>query len=135
MIKKTLLSVSIILVVLISSGCVTKTPNKEVLYEKGVHLTKLTRKVQVVIRNSALNSEELLIKMNKKYPKLMKEFTEYSIMIKNDNGIAVVLMCNINKEKALLEDAACSGELEGSLLFEQNLPCTFHLNIKEVCAE
>jgi len=56
-------------------------------------------------------------------------------VIKDDNGIAVVLICSINKEKALLEDAACTGQLEGGLLFEQNLPCIFHLNIKEVCAE
>jgi len=75
MTKKILISVLIILAVFVTSGCVTKTLNKEVLHQKGVHLTKLTRKVQVAIRNNELNSEELLIKMNKKYPQLMEEFT------------------------------------------------------------
>lgn len=125
--------VSIIVMVSLATGCSKKQFDPEEMHQKGTHLTKLTRKVQVAVRHNITDSEQLYSVMNKKYPILMKEFSEYSIFIKEDNGTAVILMCDAEKNKSLLEDAACTGSLEGGYFFEQNLSCEFHLDLKKVC--
>lgn len=130
---KIITSVSIIMMVCLATGCSKKEFNPEEMHQKGAHLTKLTRKAQVAVRHNITDREELYGVMNKKYPVLMKEFSEYSIFIKENNGTAVVLMCNAEKNKSLLEDAACTGSLEGGFFFEQNLSCEFHLDLKKVC--
>lgn len=116
-------------------GCANKTIDSEVMYEKSSFLTKLTRKVQVGVRDNINTEEELSSFINDKFPTVMSNFSEYSIRMKNDNGIAVVLMCNKEKTKALVEDAVCKAEVEGADLYTKDLPCEFQLNIKEVCKE
>ncbi|WP_428025921.1 hypothetical protein [Arcobacter sp.] len=114
-------------------GCANQTINSEVMYEKSSFLTKLTRKVQVGVRKNINNEEELYSFISKKFPNEMDNFSQYSIRMKNDNGIAVVLMCNKEKTKALIEDAVCKAEVEGYDLYTKELPCEFQLNIEEVC--
>lgn len=118
----------------LTTGCCKKQFEPEEMHQKGVHLTKLTRKAQVAVRHNITDSDQLYAEVNNKYPVLMKEFSEYSIFIKEDNGTAVTLMCDSKKTKSLLEDAACTGSLEGGLFFEQNLSCEFHLDLKKVCS-
>ncbi len=126
-------TISILILLSLTTGCSKKQFDPEEMHQKGTYLTKLTRKAQVAVRHNITDSEQLYSVMNKKYPSLMKEFSEYSIFIKEHNGTAVILMCNAEKNKSLLEDAACTGAVEGGYFFEQNLSCQFHLDLKKVC--
>lgn len=132
--RKVITSITIIAIASLTTGCCKKQFDPEEMHQKGVHLTKLTRKAQVAVRHNITDSDQLYVEMNHKYPDLMKEFSEYSIFIKDENGTAVTLMCDSEKTKSLLEDAACTGSLEGGLFFEQNLSCEFHLDLKNVCS-
>lgn len=130
---KTVTITTISLILLFVSGCVAKDIDPEVMYQKGAHLTKLTRKVQVAVHHGVTDEKVLYSQALEKYPQDMSEFSDYSLKMKNDNGTAVILLCNAEKTKALLEDAACTGELEGGTWFEKNYTCTFHLNINHIC--
>lgn len=126
---KILLSICI---VLITNGCASKLYDAETLHQKGADLTKITRKAKVAIRNN-ISSEELYLYMSNKYPEDMASFTEYKIFMKRDKDVAIVLMCDSQGEKALLEDLSCTGALEGGYHFKKELQCDFHLNIKDEC--
>ena len=131
-ITKMLLITSFIIVA--SSGCSSKLYDAETLHEKGAHLTKITRKVKVAIRNKVADTE-LLTFIENKYPQDMMVFSDYYISMKNHEGTAIVLMCDKEKTKALLEDLSCTGALEGGYNFKKNLSCDFHLNVEEECAK
>jgi len=130
---KILTFTTISVIVLFASGYSAKDIDPEVMYQKGAHLTKLTRKVQVAIHHGVTDEKVLYSQTLEKYPQDMSEFSDYSLSMKNESGIAVVLLCDAEKTKALLEDAACTGELEGGTWFKENYTCTFHLNINQVC--
>lgn len=130
---KTLTFTTISVILLFVSGCAAKDFDPEVMYQKGAHLTKLTRKVQVAVHNGVTDDKELYTQALEKYPQDMSEFSDFSLIMKNDNGTAVLLLCDAEKTKALLEDAACTGELEGGVWFQENYTCTFHLDIKQIC--
>ena len=132
MLKKIMITVFVTFVIFTSTGCAAKTYDAETLHQKGANLTKLTRKVKVAIRKQVAD-DKLYIYINEKYPDDMVEFSDYSISIKNYNGTAVVLMCNKERTKALLEDLSCTGSLEGGYIFQRDLICDFHLNIEEEC--
>lgn len=129
---KTLSIVSVLVTVLFVSGCASKY-DAEVMHQKGAHLTKLTRKAQLIVRHGATDGEDMEAELQAKYPKDMAEFSEYVLVMKNDNGIAVILMCDAKHTKALLEDAACTGALEGGLFFQEEKECVFHLKVDEIC--
>lgn len=125
--------VSILFVATISGCAHNTTPKQEEMYEKSAHLTKLTRKVQVAINANINNPEDLYTYVSQKFPETMAFFLDYTILMKNDNGFAVVLMCDKEQRKALLEDTVCEARVEGDNLYQSNLPCAFHLNIKSIC--
>lgn len=127
----TFTTISVILIFV--SGCVAKDINPEIMHQKGAHLTKLTKKLQVIIHHESTDGKTLYLQMLEKYPQDMAEFSGYSLLMKNDGGVAVILLCDINKTKALLEDASCNGKLEGGLWFKQDYTCTFHLDLNKVC--
>lgn len=132
--KKIIITVFVTFTITIftSTGCGAKTYDAETLHEKGANLTKLTRKVKVAIRKQVVD-DKLYIYINEKYPNEMAEFSDYSIIVKNYNGTAAVLMCDKEKTKALLEDLSCTGTLEGGYIFQKDLTCDFHLDIEEEC--
>lgn len=130
---KTLTFTTISIILLFVSSCAAKNIDPEVMYKKGAHLTKLTRKVQVAVHHGVTDEKVLYSQTLEKYPQDMSEFSDYSLRMKNDNGTAVILLCDAEKTKALLEDAACTGGLEGGTWFKENYTCTFHLNIKQIC--
>jgi len=132
MIRKITIAILITITTIVVSGCAPKLYDAETLHQKGAYLTKITRKVKVAIRKD-IEDDKLKIYIQNKYQNDMKEFSDYSIIIKNQNGTAVVLMCDKEKTKALLEDLSCTGSLEGGYLFKENLPCDFHLDIAEEC--
>lgn len=125
---------SLIVVAIFTSGCAT-TPDydSDTMHNKAAYLSKLTRKVQVMVRHDISENEAIHKEADRKFPQLMSQFDEYSLFFKDHNGTAVTLMCNKEKTKSLIEDAACTGSVEGGDFFEQNLTCEFHLDIEAIC--
>lgn len=130
--KRIIISSMILLIGIAIVGCSSKVLDPEVMYQKGTALTYLTKKLQVIVHHGVSEPKELSAQMQKRYPEKMKEFSEYSLHMKNDNGTAVILMCDHNDSKALLEDVACGGSLEGHW-FNDDENCSFHLDIDVVC--
>lgn len=121
------------MVILSVSGCASSKINSETIHQKNAFITKLTRKVHVAIREDITSSDDLLSFVNEKFPDVMKNFSEYSILVKNDSQKAVVLMCNKEKTKALVEDVVCTAKVDAPKLYEKDLSCDFQLDVVEVC--
>lgn len=134
MLKKILTTLIITIAMTLVAGCSFKKYDGEILHEKGVNLTKITAKVKVAIKRK-IKDENLLIYIQKKYPSEISAFSDYHMDMKNDNGTAVVLLCDKEKTQALLEDLSCTGALEGGYIFRNNLPCDYHLDIKRECVK
>lgn len=115
------------------TGCVSKGIEIEDISQKRALIPKLTGKVKAGILEGISNNDELLVFIKEEFPETVNKFSEYSIFIKNEKGTAVVLMCNKEGTKALIEDASCLGSVEGSSLFKKELPCEFQLDINDVC--
>lgn len=127
------ITLSGILFVLLLNGCPSKTIDIESISQKRAALPKLTGKVKAGILEGITSEKELKIFIYDEFPETIAKFSEYSILMKNGNGTAVVLMCNKAETKALIEDASCTGSIEGSELYKKDLPCIFQLDINEVC--
>ena len=63
---------------------------------------------------------------------LADEFARYQLKVKYQAGHAVLLLCNRDGTKALMEDVGCSARLDRKA-FRKNLPCTFTLTVNEEC--
>lgn len=131
--KKIIISILILTLMMSSVGCADKLYDSDTIHNKAAYLSKLTRKTQVAVRNNVSDGEELRLKMTQKFPRLVNQFNEYSLFFKDSNGTAVLLMCNKEETKSLVEDAACTGSVEGGDFFTKELPCDFHLDITTVC--
>jgi hypothetical protein len=127
-------SIFIILIsIALFNGCVVKNVQYENISEKRALIPKLTGKVKAGILEGLRTQEELKSFINEEFPQTIQKFEDYAVFMKNDNGTAVVLICSKDETKALIEDASCYGFIEGSELFKKELPCTFQLDIQEVC--
>lgn len=128
-----LIVTSLIIIASFGSGCATTQYDSDTMHNKAAYLSKLTRKVQVMVKHDISDSDTIHREADKKFPNLMKQFADYSLFFKDHNGTAVTLMCNKDETKSLIEDAACTGSIEGGNFFEQNLSCDFHLDIDAIC--
>ncbi len=130
---KITLAVLISLVFLAVSGCAGSKFDSDTIHQKNAFITKLTRKTHVAVRKNITDSDELLGFVNEKFPAIMNNFTEYSIVLKNDLQHVVVLMCDKEKTKALVEDVVCTAKVDAPKLYEKDLPCDFQVDVLEVC--
>lgn len=131
--KTTKIAFIIILFLSFFNGCTSKNLDNEAISQKRALLPKLTGKVKAGILEGITSEKELKFFIYDEFPETIAKFSDYSILMKNEKGTAVVLICNKAKTKALIEDASCTGSIEGSELYKKDLPCTFQLNINQVC--
>jgi len=115
------------------NGCASKLSDVEVLHNKAAELKNLTKKAKGAILRD-VPDDKLYSYLEERYPVELQEFSDYSLYIKNVNGYAVVLMCDKEQTKALIEDISCTGAVEGGEFFKEDLECTFHLDIEKECA-
>jgi hypothetical protein len=125
--------VTIFIVGLFVNGCASKLNDTETLHNKAAELKNFTKKVKGAILRQ-VPDEQLYIYLQDRYPSELQEFSEYSLQIKNVNGFAVVLLCDKEQTKALIEDISCTGAVEGGELFKQDLECSFQLDVEKECA-
>ncbi len=131
--KKKIILITLMIVGILSTGCGVKQYDSDIMHNKAAYLSKLTRKTQVLVRRNISDGTVMHSYMDKKFPKLMDQFDGYSLFFKDHNGTAVLLLCDKDKTKALVEDASCTGRVEGGDFFEQELTCEFHLDISSIC--
>lgn len=63
---------------------------------------------------------------------LLVPFAGYVLRVNRQFNHSIVLVCNANGTKGLLEDAGCSGALDKHL-WEKDSPCEFTLKADVVC--
>ena len=63
---------------------------------------------------------------------LASEFDRFQLKVAYQAGHAVLLLCNKDGDRALIEDVGCSAALDRKA-FDKNMPCTFTLKINAAC--
>jgi hypothetical protein len=99
-------------------------------------LTKLSSAMQAYVRYTDplpdLGEAALLAEGTKHDPALLASLADYKLRLLVQNRHAVVLMCTKAGDRALLEDAGCTGEFEVHHWTQPAVPCAFSSVIK-VC--
>jgi hypothetical protein len=120
------------------SGCalVGHKDNSEAMYIKASALTKLSAAVEGTVRYQSppdtLSDQELLKLSTEDDPSLLEPFTGYVLKVNREFNHAIVLVCNSDGTRGLLEDAGCTAAMDNHL-WQKNVPCTFTLRSDVVC--
>lgn len=128
------LSIVLVVIAISISGCASDLYDVEVLHNKAANIKNMTKKVKGAILRQ-IPDEQIYGYIQERYPQDLKEFKEYSLQFKNVNGYAVVLMCDKDHTKALVEDISCTGAVEGGELFKEEVTCGFTLDVDIECAK
>lgn len=64
-------------------------------------------------------------------PRLLEDFTGWSLRVRRDGRHALLLLCAKDGSHALLEDAGCSARLDRRA--ESSQPCAFTLRVEDGC--
>jgi hypothetical protein len=129
----------IMLVLALATGCApaTQRPDREEMYIKASALTKLSAAVESTVRYKnpppELNDDELLMLATRHDPALLDNFKDYKVRVLRQSRHSVVLVCDTSGNRALLEDAGCSGPMDRHRWMEKPEPCEFTINTAEVC--
>jgi len=122
-----------------SAGCtVSRAAEAEKMYVLGSALTKLSASVEATVRYEdppqGISDKELLDLSTKHDPGLMNPFADYTLRVSQQDGHAVVLVCDKDGKIGLLEDAGCSSEMDKHLWEETPpKPCEFTVTVRDVC--
>lgn len=117
-------------------GSVPTSNNSELMYIKASPLTKLTAAVETTWRidkpSATLSDQELLELSTKDDPELLEPFKGYILKVNKDFNHVILLVCNAEGTKGLLEDAGCTTALDNHL-WQTNDSCAFTLKSNIVC--
>ena len=123
----------------IVSGCATTpyAPGESEMLRRASAMTKLSAAMEAYVRfgNPApsATSPELLAEGTAHDPTLLNNMGTYTIKVLARERHAVVLMCTQTGERALLEDAGCTGPLETHHWKQAGQPCDFTVDVAAVC--
>ena len=132
-------SVTIALALSLVAGCTPtpKRPYSEEMFIKASALTKLAAAVESTVRYKnpppGLDEKELLMRATQHDPALLQNFKGYKVRVLRQDKHSVVLVCDATGQRALLEDAGCSGPMDRHRWMGKQ-PCEFSIDTKEVCA-
>ena len=131
-------SITIALVLSLVAGCAPtpKRPYSEEMFIKASALTKLAAAVESTVRYKnpppGLDEKELLMRATQHDPALLQNFKGYKVRVLRQDKHSVVLVCDVSGQRALLEDAGCSGRMDRHRWMNKQL-CEFSVDIREVC--
>lgn len=116
------------------SGATVKPDEMNV---RASELTKLSAVVESYVRygNPApgASEEELLKEATKGQPRLLEDFAGYKLRVLSQHRHAAVLVCTKNGDRALLEDAGCTGKMDMHHWEKADARCDFTVSIPAVC--
>jgi hypothetical protein len=97
-------------------------------------LTKLSSAMQAYVRYTdplpALDEAAMFAEGTKHDPALLANLRDYKLRLLVQDRHAVVLMCTKAGDRALLEDAGCTGTFEAHRWKQDAAPCEFSSAIK-----
>lgn len=119
------------------SGChANGADSSEEMFVLGSALTKLSAAAESTVRYKApppaLTDRELLVFATRHNPNLLAPFDDYTLLVLREDRHAVVLVCTKDGQKALMEDAGCSAELDARH-WESSRTCGFTVKPAVVC--
>ena len=128
----------LVTVTLTLGGCtaLSTKDDAETMYIKASALTKLSAAVEATVQYDEpdinLSDKELLSLSTQDDPSLLEPFAGYVLRVNREFNHAIILACNADGTKGLLEDAGCTASLD-KYLWENNSPCIFTLSTSKVC--
>jgi hypothetical protein len=130
-------SAFLLLAVIAACGFTREKVDSSEMYVRASALTKLAAAMESYIRYdhplASLSEAELLAEGTKHNPGLLTNMGEYRIRVLSRDRHAVILMCTKAGDRALLEDAGCTGELEVHHWKNGDVPCEFSVSVASVC--
>jgi len=124
------------LVFLIPSCVLAQQIDSEEMYQKASALTKLSKAVEATVRYKhppeGISDKELIDLSTKDDPSLQEPFKDDVVKVLWHDRHSIVLVCS-EDERGLLEDSACTAELDKHLWKEAEAQCDFTLQIEIVC--
>lgn len=96
-------------------------------------LRRLSNAVQGEVWRGAAPDEDLMALACGRDHALCAALAQYSLQVKREGDEALLLLCAKDESRALLEDAACTPEIDFNPWEKGQLPCRFTLNAAEVC--
>jgi hypothetical protein len=133
-------SIIAMLAVFLVAGCASGPYriDAEEMYVKASALTKLSAAVESTVRYknppSGLGEQELLVFATRHDPVLLENFKGYKVRVLRRERHSVVLICEVTGDRALLEDAGCTGPMDRARWKEQSRPCEFSIDPGTACA-
>lgn len=121
------------------SGCALtqENPAAEDMYVKASALTKLSAAVESMVRyknpSSSWTDSELLSAATEHDPALLSNLGGYRLKVQSRNRHAIVLVCSPSGDRALLEDAGCTGQMDRHC-WQVPSSCEFSLAIEQICS-
>ncbi|MDB5747809.1 MAG: hypothetical protein JWP72_2657 [Massilia sp.] len=128
------------LILVFVSGCAStgEKLSPEEMYIRASALTKLSSAMESYVRYGSplagQNDAQLLAEGTKHNPALITNMGDYKIRVLSQERHAVVLMCTKAGDRALLEDAGCTGKVDAHHWKKKNVPCEFTLLLPATCA-
>lgn len=130
---------SFAVVFLLVSGCATpqENPNSEEMYVKASALTKLSAAVESMVRyknpSPSWTDSELLSAATEHDPALLNNISAFRLKVESRDRHAIILMCSASGDRALLEDAGCTGQMDRHR-WQVPSVCEFSITIEQVCS-
>ena len=130
-----------ILALSVLAGCVSgpEQPDSEEMYAKASVLTKLSAAVESTVRYKNpppdLTDRQLLELATRHDPILLGNFEGYKVRVRREGRHAVVLVCDASGNRALLEDAGCSGRMDQAHWMGNPGPCEFSIDLRQQCGD
>jgi len=136
--KAILLRIVSLTLLVFCNGCThSMASDAEDMSSLAASLTKLTKAVEPKVRYDAsatgMKDQELLQYATQHNPKLLEPFSRYMLRAINQNNHAVVIVCSEDGKRALLEDAACTAQMDNYWWDKKpERPCEFS---KDLCVD
>lgn len=109
----------------------------EEIHIRASELTKLSAAVEAYVRYDGpapgTSQEDVLKAATRDQPQLLSGFSGLKLKVLSQDRHAVLLVCDKDGTRALLEDAGCTGKMDIRHWETQGIPCTFTVSIQEVC--
>ena len=84
---------------------------------------------------ATLTGEQLILEATRDNPDLLRPLEGYFVTARHEGRLNSVLMCDVDKRRALAEDAGCTSSRIDALLWKTTptAPCSFTLNLEATC--
>jgi hypothetical protein len=131
-------SVVIVMLLLLGAcGFTGAEVTRDEMNKRASELTKLSAAMESYIRYGdpvpGASEDELLKAATKDQPQLLGGFSDFKLRVLFQDRHSAVLVCTKSGDRALLEDAGCTGKMEVHHWEKKDAPCSFTVSIPKVC--